>query len=78
MTKVIRDGGALDALTEAAELSVESAQLLYIQNANRQVSEVLKAELGIVNFRKIKDIYDEQIKIYKESLPLIETAVKAM
>ena len=34
VTKVIRDGGALDALTEAAELSVESAQLLYIQNAN--------------------------------------------
>ena len=50
---------------------------MYIQNANRKVSEVLKAELGIVNFRKIKDIYDEQIKIYKESLPLIETAVKA-
>jgi len=77
VTKVIRDGGALDALTEAAELSVESAQLLYTQNANRQIAEVLKAESGIVNFRKIKAIYDEQTNIYLESLPLIETALKA-
>ena len=77
VTKIIRDGGALDALTKASELSVDSAQLLYVQNVNRQLSEVLRAELGIVNFRKIEKIYDEQTQIYLENLPLIETAVKA-
>ena len=31
----------------------------------------------VLNFKKVKSIYDEQIKVYSENLPLIETAVKA-
>jgi len=30
-----------------------------------------------LNFKKIKAIYDEQVKVYNESTPLIESAVKA-
>jgi len=48
-----------------------------VQNVNRQLSEVLRAELGIVNFRKIEKIYDEQTQIYLENLPLIEDCGKS-
>ena len=77
VTKILRDGGAIDALTEAAELNIENVRLLFDQNINRQLSEVLRAELGIINFGKIKVIYDEQVQIYNENQPLIETALKA-
>ena len=77
VTKILRDGGAIDALTEAAKLNVQNAKLLYDQSINRQLSEVLRAELNIVNFLKTKAIYDEQVKIYNDNLPLIETAVTA-
>ena len=73
----MRDGGAIDALAEAAKLNVQNAKLLYDQSINRQLSEVLRAELNIVNFLKTKAIYDEQVKIYNDNLPLIETAVTA-
>ena len=77
VTKILRDGGAIDALAEAAKLNVQNAKLLYDQSINRQLSEVLRAELNIVNFLKTKAIYDEQVKIYNDNLPLIETAVTA-
>ena len=77
MKKILRDGGAIDALTEAAVLNIENVRLLFDQNIKRQLSEVLRAELGIINFGKIKVIYDEQVQIYNENQPLIETALKA-
>ncbi len=77
VTKILRDGGAIDALAAAAELNIENVRLIFDQSINRQLSEVLKAELSIVNFGKIEDIYDEQVQIYNENQPLIETAVKA-
>lgn len=77
VTKILRDGGALDALTQGARLNIDNAKLLYMQNVNRQLSEVLRAELSIINFLKIKVVYEEQVKIYNDNLPLIETAVKA-
>ena len=77
VTKILRDGGALDALAEAAELNIENVRLIFDQSINRQLFEVLKAELSIVNFGKIKAIYEEQVQIYNENQPLIETAVKA-
>tara|TARA_B100000925_G_scaffold285081_1_gene260941 strand:- start:380 stop:1807 length:1428 start_codon:yes stop_codon:yes gene_type:complete len=77
VTKILRDGGALDALAEAAELNIENVRLTFDQSINRQLFEVLKAELSIVNFGKIKAVYDEQVQIYNENQPLIETAVKA-
>ena len=77
VTKILRDGGAIDALAKAAELNIENVRLIFDQSINRQLSEVLKAELSIVNFGKIKAIYEEQVQIYNENQPLIETAVKA-
>ena len=77
MSKVINDGGVLNAMTNAANLNVTASKLIYKQSINRQLIEVIKAEQTIVNFQKVKFIYDEQIKVYSENLPLIETAVKA-
>ena len=77
MTKILRDCGAIDALAKSAELNIENVRLIFDQSINRQLSEVLKAELSIVNFGKIKAIYEEQVQIYNENQPLIETAVKA-
>ncbi len=77
MSKVINDGGVLNAMTNAANLNVTASKLIYKQSINRQLIEVIKAEQTIVNFQKVKSIYDEQIKVYSENLPLIETAVKA-
>ena len=77
MSKVINDGGVLNAMTNAANLNVTASKLIYKQTINRQLIEVIKAEQTIVNFQKVKSIYDEQIKVYSENLPLIETAVKA-
>ena len=77
MSKVINDGGLLNAMTSAANLNVTASKLIYKQSINRQLIEVIKAEQTIVNFQKVKSIYDEQIKVYSENLPLIETAVKA-
>ena len=79
LTKILRDGGALDALAEAAELNIENVRLTFDQSINRQLFEVLKAELSIVNFGKIKAIYDEQVQIYNENQPLInELQLKQM
>ena len=64
-------------MAKAAELNIENVRLIFDQSINRQLSEVLKAELSIVNFGKIKAIYEEQVQIYNENQPLIETAVKA-
>ena len=77
MSKVINDGGVLNAMTNAANLNVTASKLIYKQNINRQLIEVIKAEQTIVNFQKVKSIYDDQLKVYSENLPLIETAVKA-
>ena len=77
MSKVINDGGVLTALTDAANLNVTASKLIYKQSINRQLIEVIKAEQTIVNFQKVKSIYDEQLKVYSDNLPLIETAVKA-
>ena len=77
MSKVINDGGVLNAMTNAANLNVTASKLIYKQSINRQLIEVINAEQTIVNFRKVKSIYDEQLKVYSDNLPLIETAVKA-
>jgi outer membrane protein TolC len=77
MSKIISDGGALLALTDAANLNVTASQLIYKQSINKQLTEVIKAEQAILNFQKVKSIYDEQLKVYSDNLPLIETAVKA-
>ena len=42
MNKIVRDGGALDALTDAANLNVKTAKLLYIQNINSQLLQVVR------------------------------------
>ena len=39
--------------------------------------KVLRAEQTILNFYKIKKIYEEQLAVYNENLPLIKTAAKA-
>ena len=39
--------------------------------------EVVKAEQAIVNFKKIEAIYNEQLAVYNDNLPLIQTAAKA-
>ena len=39
--------------------------------------EVIKAEQAILNFIKIEDIYNEQLKVYEDNLPLIQTAANA-
>ena len=77
MSKVINDGGVLNAMTNAANLNVTASKLIYKQSINRQLIEVIKAEQAILNFQKVKSIYDEQLKVYSDNLPLIETAVKA-
>ena len=77
MSKVINDGGVLNAMTNAANLNVTASKLIYKQSINRQLIEVIKAEQTVVNFQKVKSIYDDQLKVYSENLPLIETAVKA-
>ena len=77
VTKVISDGGALSAMTNSAELNVRASELLYAQNINNELMEVIKAEQAIINFRKIELIYNEQLAVYKDNLPLIQTAAKA-
>ena len=77
ISKIISDGGAQTALIDAANLNVTSSQITYKQNINKQLVEVIKADQAILNFQKIKSIYQEQLKVYSENLPLIETAVKA-
>ena len=77
MSKVINDGGVLNAMTNAANLNVTASKLIYKQSINRQLIEVINAEQTVVNFQKVKSIYDDQLKVYSENLPLIETAVKA-
>ena len=39
--------------------------------------EIIKAEQAIVNFKKIEAIYNEQLAVYNDNLPLIQTAAKA-
>ena len=39
--------------------------------------EIVKAEQAIVNFKKIEAIYNEQLAVYNDNLPLIQTAAKA-
>ena len=39
--------------------------------------EVVKAEQAIINFGKIEAIYNEQLAVYNDNLPLIQTAAKA-
>ena len=52
MSKVINDGGVLNAMTNAANLNVTASKLIYKQSINRQLIEVIKAEQTIVNFKK--------------------------
>jgi len=68
MSKVINDGGVLNAMTNAANLNVTASKLIYKQSINRQLIEVINAEQTIVNFRKVKSIYDEQLKVYSDNL----------
>ena len=77
VTKVISDGGVLTAMTNSAELNVRASELLYAQNINNELMEVIKAEQAILNFRKVETIYNEQLAVYKDNLPLIQTAAKA-
>ena len=42
-----------------------------------QLMEVVKAEQAIINFEKIEAIYNEQLAVYNDNLPLIQTAAKA-
>ena len=76
MSKLINDGGVLNALTNAANLNVTASKLFYKQSINKELIEVIKAEQTIVNFKKVKSIYDNQLTVYSDNLPLIETAVK--
>ena len=77
LTQLINDGGALNAMTEAARLNVQVAKLDYIQSVNAELMKVLRAEQTILNFYKIEKIYEEQLAVYNENLPLIKTAAKA-
>ena len=77
ITKLINDGGVVSAMSNSAELNVRASELLYAQNINSQLMEVVKAEQAIVNFQKIEAIYNEQLAVYNNNLPLIQTAAKA-
>ena len=77
ITKLISDGGALGAMTKSAQLNVRASELLYAQNINKELMEVIKAEQAILNFSKIEEIYNEQLAVYNDNLPLIQTAAKA-
>jgi len=77
VNKILVDGGALDAMEEAAELNLQISESLYIQSINSQLTQVLRAEQALKNFAEVRKIYDEQIAIYKESRPLLDAAVKA-
>ena len=77
MTKLISDGGVVNAMASSAELNVKAAELLYAENINKELIEIIKAEQAIVNFSKIEAIYKEQLAVYSENLPLIQTAAKA-
>ena len=58
LTQVINDGGALNAMTEAARLNVKVAKLGYIQSVNAELMKVLRADQTILNFYKIEKIYN--------------------
>ena len=77
ITKLINDGGVVSAMSNSAELNVRASELLYAKNINSQLMEVVKAEQAIVNFQKIEAIYNEQLAVYNNNLPLIQTAAKA-
>ena len=77
VTKLISDGGVVRAMSNSAELNVRASELLYAQNINSQLMEVVKAEQAIINFGKIEAIYNEQLAVYNDNLPLIQTAAKA-
>ena len=77
ITKLISDGGVVRAMSSSAELNVRASELLYAQNINSQLMEVVKAEQAIINFGKIEAIYNEQLAVYNDNLPLIQTAAKA-
>ena len=77
ITKLISDGGVVSAMSNSAELNVRASELLFAQNINSQLMEVIKAEQSIVNFKKIEAIYKEQLAVYNDNLPLIQTAAKA-
>ena len=77
ITKLISDGGVVSAMSNSAELNVRASELLFAQNINSQLMEVVKAEQAIVNFQKIEAIYNEQLAVYNDNLPLIQTAAKA-
>ena len=77
LTQMISDGGALSAMKVSAQLNVKVAKLAYIQNANVELMKVLRAEQTILNFQRVKAIYEEQLGVYNENLPLIKTAAQA-
>ena len=77
LSKLINDGGALSANVDNAKLNVEISKLLYIQKVNIDLLEVIKSEQIILNFKKIEEIYNEQLDVYNKNLPLIKTAEKA-
>ena len=72
LTRLISDGGAVNAMTGSANLNVEASKLLYKQNINNALMEVIKAEQAILNFIKIEGIYNEQLKVYNDNLPLFK------
>ena len=77
VTRLISDGGALGAMTKSAQLNVRASELLYAQNINKELMKIIKAEQAILNFSKIEVIYNEQLAVYNDNLPLIQTAAKA-
>ena len=54
MSKVINDGGVLNAMTNAANLNVTASKLIYKQSINRQLIEVIKAGADDSKFPKSK------------------------
>ena len=53
ISKIISDGGVQTALIDAANLNVTTTQIVYEQNINKQLVEVIKADQAIVNFQKM-------------------------
>ena len=76
ITKLISDGGVVSAMSNSAELNVRASELLYAQNINSQLMEIVKAEQAIVNFKKIEAIYNEQLAVYNDNCHLFKRQPK--
>ena len=57
VTRLISDGGAVSAMAGSAELNVSASKLLYKQNINKEVLDVINAEESILYFSNIVEKY---------------------